>query len=63
MSWRDLEGINSPLDPPFYDLSDEYAAIAEELAELDELEEKPERYTNKPNYHLLDEIPLEELPF
>ena len=60
MSWRDLEGINSPLDPPFYDLSDEYAALVEQLAEL---EEELEENVDGPNYRLLDEIPLEELPF
>ena len=61
MSWRDLEGINSPLDPPFYDLSDEYAALVEHLAELEE--EELEESADSPNYRLLDEIPLEELPF
>ena len=60
MSWRDLEGINNPLDPPFYDMSDEYAALAEELAEL---AEEFEDNVGEPSYHLLDEIPLEDLPF
>ena len=60
MSWRDLEGINSPLDPPFYDFDDEYVALIE-LAELEE--EELEENLDGPNYHLLDEIPLEDLPF
>ena len=61
MSWRDLEGINSPLDPPFYDFDDDYAALVEHLAELEE--EELEEIIDGPNYRLLDEIPLEDLPF
>ena len=61
MSWRDLDGINNPLDPPFYDLSDEYIALVEHLAELEE--EELEENFGGPDYRLLDEIPLEDLPF
>jgi len=50
------------IEPPFYNIADEYAALIEELAELEEFEEFEENI-GKPNYRLLDEIPLEELPF
>ena len=49
------------LDPPFSNPADEYASIAEYLEEQAELEENEEN--PKPNYHLLNEIPLEDLPF
>ena len=62
MSWRDVEELISPLDPSFYNPAEEYAVLAEQLAELEELEEL-EKGVGQPSYHLLDEIPLEELPF
>ena len=60
MNWDDL----TSLDPPFSNPADEYASIAEYLAELEELEAKENKENpSKPNYDLLDEIPLEDLPF
>ena len=62
MSWRDVEELISPFDPSFYNPAEEYVVLAEQLAELEEFAELEEG-VGKPNYHLLDEIPLEDLPF
>ena len=64
MNWNESNKSNdglTNLDPPFSNPADEYASIAEYLEELAEQEENEEN--PKPNYHLLKEIPLEDLPF
>ena len=72
MSWSDVEGLSpyySPLDPPLSNPVDEEASYYEWLEEqeqelLAELEEvKPTWDKNLVDYNILDEIPLEDLPF
>ena len=48
------------IDPPYFDPALEEASYYEWLEEQ-ELEE--EKNPNKPDYSILDDIPLEDLPF
>ena len=56
---RDLEDLRI-IDPSYFDPSLEETSYYEWLEEQ-ELEE--ERNPNKPDYSILDSIPLEDLPF
>ena len=55
---RDLEDLRI-IDPSYFDPALEEASYYEWLEEQELEEENP----NKPDYSILDEIPLEDLPF
>ena len=59
MSGHDVEGLIIPLNSFSFNPANEYVAIAEHLVEKPELEEE----TSEADYHLPDNISLEDLPF